>query len=74
MSKPDRMTLEQVITAAEGCGGILIVETWTCRKCGCCAYEIHKFNEVNTCPKCQHRRASEVELYRWSMNKAADDK
>lgn len=63
---PDReyATLEDLIHATETTGP-LVVETWTCRKCGVICFEIHKFAEVVSCTKCGHRQASKAEIYKF---------
>ena len=58
------LALAEMLDACTAEGGILILETWTCEKCGVDAFSFHKFDEVLDCAKCGHRRASAVPLYR----------
>ena len=54
--------------------GPVIVEVWTCPGCRKPTYSLHAFCEVVSCVHCNHRIPSKVPLYRFAMEKAADER
>jgi len=73
MSRAHREVLDAFFSLAMD-KGPHVFEAWKCAECKHEVFAFHRFVEAMNCPECGHRVASKVPIYKFAMEKAADDR
>lgn len=72
MGKKVQALLDNLLTMAEGNGGVALIEVWVCKKCEGKCFVVHAMVESMQCSHCGHSRATQLPRYQMACDAAAD--